>query len=104
MSNSVIEEDLVVDGNIVSKEGNVDVKGRVTGDITAQSVGVLPSGQVQGAVSAETVKIEGKQAGQIRCDELALLGSAEVKADVTAKTMSSEKGARLVGKVEITGN
>jgi cytoskeletal protein CcmA (bactofilin family) len=103
MSNSVIEEDLVVDGNITSQDGTVAVKGRVTGDIVAKSVDVHVSGQVNGAVSADTVNIQGRQSGRIKCSELSLQKHSEVKADVTAQTMSSEKGARLVGKVQITG-
>lgn len=104
MANSVIEEDLVVDGNIQAKEGGVAVKGRVSGDIDAKSVEVLAGGQVQGAMAAETVSITGSHSGSIKCGELSLQGTADVKSDVTARMMSSEKGAKLVGKVQITGS
>ena len=104
MPNSVIEEDLIVDGNIEAKEGSVAVKGRVTGDIAARAIEVLEGGQVKGAMSAESVSILGTHAGSISCDELSLHSTSDVKSDVTAKRMSSEKGAKLVGKVQITGN
>lgn len=103
MSQSVIEEDLTIDGNIVSDGGAVHVKGNVTGDIVARSVDVHATGQVKGAIEAEQVKIQGKQSGRIKCAELSLEKLAEVKSDVTAQTLSSEKGARLIGKVQITG-
>lgn len=103
MTRSVIEEDLVIDGNITSQDGDIEVKGRVTGDITARSVDVHANGSVQGAIAADTVRIGGRQSGRIKCDELSLDKSAEVKADITAQTLTSEKGARLVGKVQITG-
>ena len=104
MPNSVIEEDLIIDGNIEAKDGSVAVKGRITGDISAKTVEVLAGGQVQGAVSADSVSILGSHSGSIKCSELSLQSSADVKSDVTAQMMSSEKGAKLVGKVDITGN
>ncbi len=103
MTRSVIEEDLTIDGNVVSKDGDIDVKGKVTGDITSRSVDVHVSGKVQGAITADAVTIQGTHSGRIECSELALEKNAEVKADVKAQTLSSEKGARLVGKVQITG-
>ncbi|MEZ5778962.1 MAG: polymer-forming cytoskeletal protein [Paracoccaceae bacterium] len=103
MTRSVIEQDLTVDGNVTSKEGDIEVKGRVTGDIVSRSVDVHVSGQVQGAITADLVTIQGRHSGRIECSELSLQKEAEVKADVKAQTLSSEKGARLVGKVQITG-
>lgn len=103
MTKSVIEEDLIIDGNITSKDGDIDVKGRVKGDISAKGVSVSSNGEVTGAISAGAVRIQGRHTGQIDCTELALEKNAEVKADVKAQTLSSEKGARLVGKVQITG-
>lgn len=103
MTKSVIEEDLIIDGNITSKDGEIDVKGRVKGDISAKGVSVSTNGEVTGAISAGAVRIQGRHTGQIDCTELALEKNAEVKADVKAQTLSSEKGARLVGKVQITG-
>lgn len=102
MSRTVIEEDLSIDGNVRSEEGDILVKGRITGDVTARTVEINPGGEVTGAITADAVTIHGRQSGRIKCDELALQKDAEVKADVVAKTMSSEKGARLVGKVQIT--
>ncbi|SPH24605.1 hypothetical protein DEA8626_03656 [Defluviimonas aquaemixtae] len=103
MSRSVIEEDLTVEGNIASPEGDIEVKGRVTGDITSRSVEVHVAGKVDGAISATEVTIQGNHSGRIDCTSLSLDKTAEVKSDVKAQTLSSEKGARLVGKVQITG-
>lgn len=103
MTQSTIEEDLTIDGNVTSESGDVHVKGTVNGDIKARSVDVHAMGQVKGAIEAERVRIQGRQSGRIKCSELALDHEAEVKSDVTAQTLASEKGARLVGKVQITG-
>ncbi len=103
MTKSVIEEDLIIDGNITSEDGDIEVKGRVNGDIAGKSVAVHSHGEVTGALVAGAVRIQGRHTGRIDCTELALEKNAEVKADVKAQTLSSEKGARLVGKVQITG-
>ncbi len=103
MTKSVIEEDLIIDGNITSDEGDIEVKGRVNGDVSGKSVSVHAHGEVTGALVASAVRIQGRHTGRIDCTELALEKNAEVKADVKAQTLSSEKGARLVGKVQITG-
>lgn len=103
MPASVIGEDLVIEGNLTSSEGTVNIKGRVTGDITAKSVDVASGGEVKGAVSADMVNIQGRQSGSVKCKELSLGATSEVQSQVTAQTMSSEKGAKLVGEVRITG-
>ena len=103
MTGTVIETDLVVDGDMSSPEGVINVKGRVTGDITAKSVDVANGGNVKGAVNADIVSIQGNQSGSVKCTELALGSTSEVNSQVTAKTMVSEKGAKIVGEVRITG-
>lgn len=103
MTKTVIGQDLTIDGNVTSKDGDIEIKGRVTGDITSHSVDVSAEGTVHGAIKAEQVVIQGHHSGSIECSELSLQQAAEVKADVKAKTLSSEKGAKLVGKVEISG-
>lgn len=103
MSGSVIEKDLTVDGNVVSSDGTINVKGSVKGDIKAKSVDVAEGGTVDGAVEADRVNIQGRQSGSVKCSELALGATSEVRSKITAQTMSSEKGAKLVGEVQITG-
>ena len=103
MTGTIIESDLVVDGNISAPEGAVSVKGRVTGDLTARTLDVANGGQVNGAVDAQTVTIQGTQSGSIKCAELSLGATSQVNSKVIAKTMVSEKGAKIVGEVKITG-
>lgn len=103
MAGTIIESDLIVDGNITSQEGTIAVKGKVTGDISAKAVDVANGGQVNGAVTAALVSIQGTQSGSVQCDELSLGATSQVNSQVVAKTMISEKGAKIVGEVKITG-
>jgi len=101
--NSVIETDLQIDGNITSSNGNVEVKGRVVGDVTAQAITVQSGGSIEGALSAGEIRIEGNLTGSLKCDDLKLVSTSHVQADILAKTMSTENGAKVVGNVKITG-
>ena len=103
MADSLISEDLTVEGNLDADGGKVVVAGKITGDVKAHSVEVQKNGSVNGAVNAETVHIHGAQNGKITCNELTLAASAAVTSDVTATSMISEKGAKLRGKVSISG-
>lgn len=103
MASSIVEEDLTIEGNIKSNGGGVDVKGNVVGDVSADSITVQLSGSVAGALSAKKITIEGNHNGSLSCDDLKLASTSRVQADVVARTMETESGARVVGKVEITG-
>ena len=103
MPNSMIEEDLTIEGNITSSEGSVDVKGRVVGDVSAETITVQLSGSVDGALSAKRIAVEGTHKGSLSCDNLKLASTARVQADVVAKEMEMESGAKVNGKVDITG-
>ncbi len=103
MPNAVIEEDLTIEGDLIAKESNIAIKGRITGDVQAKAVDVQPGGVVKGSVSAESVTISGELTGTVSCGDLALNETARVSADLSAKTLTSMKGSRVTGKVEIKG-
>lgn len=103
MANSIIEKDLVIDGNVSSAEGGIEIKGKVTGDITADAVIVQVGGSTKGTLSAKSITIEGDHTGSLRCDDLKLGTASTVNADVKAKTMAAESGVKMSGKVKVTG-
>jgi len=100
---SIIEEDLMIEGNSRSSEGSVDVKGRVLGDISAETITVQVSGSVDGAMSATKIAVEGTHKDRLKCDDLQLASTSQVQADVVAKVMATESGATVKGKIDITG-
>jgi cytoskeletal protein CcmA (bactofilin family) len=103
MTKSIISEDLTVTGDITGS-GLIEVQGTVRGDIKSQAVDILNGGQVEGAVTADTAHVRGILKGSLSADSVDLYADATVDADVSAGTMSSEKGARVVGKVDIGGS
>jgi len=104
MSVSIIEEGLTIEGNIKSQQGSVEIKGKVIGDVSAKTIVVQTSGALAGAVSAETVTINGKQTGSIKCADLTLASTSEVHVNVEAQTMTAQSGAKILGKLQITGS
>lgn len=102
MSNSLINADLVVAGNIECKS-DLEIFGSVTGDINAKMVDVGDTGQVDGKVNAESAEIHGTLTGALSVVSVKIHSKAVVNASITAEEMGSEKGARIAGKVNITG-
>ncbi|MFA3919856.1 bactofilin family protein [Ruegeria hyattellae] len=99
----MIEEDLTIEGNVSSSGGSVDVRGHVVGDVSAEMITIQLSGSVDGALSARKITVEGKHKGSLNCDALMLASTSQVQADVSAKTMTTESGAKVSGKVAVTG-
>ena len=103
MQNSIIEEDLTIEGDIKSEQGHVEIKGKVIGDVTAKSVTIHINGSIDGALKAATVNVEGSQTGSIDCTDLTLTATSNVRADVIAQTMTAQSGGSLAGKLQVTG-
>ncbi|MEO9651758.1 MAG: polymer-forming cytoskeletal protein [Roseobacter sp.] len=103
MAASTIETDLVINGNIKSNDGSVEIKGNVVGDVIAASVVVRVGGAVNGALSAKQVSLEGKHKGSLKCESLSLASTSEVDASVDAVTIATESGAKILGQVNVAG-
>jgi cytoskeletal protein CcmA (bactofilin family) len=97
---SFLSEDLIIDGNIISK-GDLEIKGTVTGDISAESISVLDLGKVHGGLKGQDVIIDGSVNGHIHADDLTVSSSANISADITYVRIATEKGAQISGKLAL---
>jgi cytoskeletal protein CcmA (bactofilin family) len=103
MHSAIISEDLTIEGDLLAKDSSLTINGKVTGDVTAKSIDVRPEGQVTGTLSAESVVIGGTVKGKVACSDLALEETARVEADLATSSLTSRKGAKLSGRVEVKG-
>lgn len=97
-SPSIISPDLKVTGNLDSA-GDLQIDGKVIGDIKSRSVTVGEQAHVKGAIISDTARICGSVHGQVRSASVTLAQTARVKGDIFHQTLSIEAGAELEGQV-----
>lgn len=78
---TVISVDLAVAGNLESK-GDIEIHGRVTGDVTGRDVLIGVTANVEGSIIADSIEVFG-----------------HVNGPVTAMTVTVRSGARIIGKI-----
>ena len=93
---SVISADLEVVGDLKSA-GDVQIDGRIKGDVRSRSVIVSAGANIEGSIFAESVQISGRVKGQIEAPKVAMFKSAEVFGDILHETLEIESGAQFQG-------
>ena len=96
---SVLSSDLVVKGNL-STEGDIQIEGKVEGDIQAHLLTVGETSEIKGEIIADDVIINGKVTGCVRGLKVRLTNKARVKGDIIHKAIGIESGAHFEGSVQ----
>jgi cytoskeletal protein CcmA (bactofilin family) len=94
---SILGHDLVITGDIIA-EGEVQIEGRVEGNIKATSLTIGEQGSVNGTIKAGTVVVRGKVSGKITASRVEMLDTANVTADVVQDSLTIANGAFFDGK------
>ena len=94
---SVIAQDIVIEGNIVS-QGILEFGGQITGDITADAVVLTSTARVRGRVQARQLTIEGELQGAASALNVNIKTGALVKANFAYETLEVASGAQVVGE------
>jgi cytoskeletal protein CcmA (bactofilin family) len=100
---SIIGEDLTITGNVASK-GEIQVDGKIEGDIRCSSLLLGDKGEVKGGVVAEDVVLRGHLAGSIRGVRVTLQAKSHVEGDIFHKSLAIEQGAYFEGKSRRSDN
>ena len=95
---SVLAPDLEITGNIHTA-GDVQVLGKVNGDIHAHLLTIGEGSIVKGEVVADDLVINGRIIGRVRGLKVRLTATAQVKGDIIHKTIAIESGAHFEGSV-----
>ena len=93
---SIISADLEITGNLKSA-GDIQIDGRVKGDVHSRSVTISENALIEGSIFGETVKISGTIRGQVEAPSVAIQKSAHVMGDIIHGTLAIESGARFEG-------
>jgi cytoskeletal protein CcmA (bactofilin family) len=94
---SIISADLTITGTLVT-ERDVQVDGRIEGDIRAASLTLGEKALVQGDIYAEEAIIRGRVEGSIRARKVQLTGTAHVEGNIVHdRQLSVDSGAYFEG-------
>ncbi len=93
---SLISADLTIIGNL-NCTGDIQIDGRVEGDIKSKTVTIGESAIVKGSVSADRATLLGTVEGQTRADQVIIAKTAKVVGDIVHRSLSVEAGAILDG-------
>jgi len=96
---SIISNDVRVTGSLVS-QGEVQLDGRIDGDIKAEHLVIGSSGVVEGVVEASSVVVKGKIIGSLNASEVKIENNAHVLGDIFHDTLSIEAGAIIEGSLK----
>lgn len=101
---TVVGPSVNVEGDF-SSEGNIIVKGTVTGSVhTSKILSVEPGAKIIANVRAGNAMIAGEVRGNMKIkDSLELASTARVLGDIEVKTLSIEPGAVVFGKIVMPG-
>lgn len=93
---SIISRDLSVVGDMLS-DGEIQIDGKVNGDIRTRTLIIGESAKVKGEIVAETCHVLGRVDGQIKAKVVKLAQTAHVVGDILHEDLSIETGAFLEG-------
>ena len=94
---SILGRDLIITGD-VKTEGDVQIDGRLDGNIDAARLTIGEQGSVNGNIMAKAVYIRGKVTGLIEASLVELAETANVTADIIQDQLTIANGAFFDGK------
>jgi cytoskeletal protein CcmA (bactofilin family) len=103
MTPSVISADLVVTGTL-SSTGDMQVDGRVEGDVHSAGLVIGEKAVIQGEVLADEVTVRGRVEGSIRARKILLCSTCHVEGNILHEAFAVEAGAFFEGNCRHSDN
>lgn len=94
---SIIGPDVVITGDLVTNE-NLQVSGRIEGDVRCAGLQQDASGAITGNIVADEARLAGTVDGTLTARSVTLETTARVIGEVSYTVLSIESGARVDGK------
>jgi cytoskeletal protein CcmA (bactofilin family) len=100
---SIISADVVVNGTLVST-GDIQIDGRVEGDVRSIGLVIGDRAEIHGEIYAEDVTVRGKVVGRIRARKVLLAATSHVEGDILHEAFAVETGAFFEGNCRHSDN
>src|SRR5882672_8026257 len=100
---SIISGDLMIKGTLVS-HGDVQIDGKVEGDIRSNALVIGEKAIILGDVFAEEAIVRGRVEGSIRARKVQLCATCHVEGNILHEALSVEAGAFFEGNCRHTDN
>lgn len=94
---SVFGADIRIKGD-VHASADLHIDGKVEGDVSCTSLVQGESGEIVGAVKAESARLSGSVRGTITVRDLVVLKTARIQGDVHYDSLTIEQGAQVDGR------
>ena len=92
---TIVSADAAVTGDIASG-GDVQIEGKVTGDVTCKRLTLGAAAEVSGRVECDTAHLHGAISGEIHAATVVVSASARVSGDIHHEAISVDTEGRLV--------
>ena len=99
---SIIAANLTIEGNVKSA-GEVQVEGRIKGDVHVKRLVLGEGAEIIGDIHSEEVLVRGRVIGNIQASKVELCASSQVEGTILHQTISIEMGARFQGDCRHSG-
>jgi cytoskeletal protein CcmA (bactofilin family) len=100
---SIISADLVVNGTLIST-GDIQIDGRVEGDVRSAGLVIGDKAFIQGEILAEDVTVRGRVQGGIRARKVLLCTTSHVEGNILHEAFAVEAGAFFEGNCRHSDN
>lgn len=100
---SIISADMVINGTI-SSTGDIQIDGRIEGDVRSVGLVIGDKAEINGEVLAEDVTVRGKVTGRIRARKVLLAATSHVEGDILHEAFAVESGAFFEGNCRHSDN
>jgi cytoskeletal protein CcmA (bactofilin family) len=100
---SIISADMVINGTL-SSTGDIQVDGRIEGDVRSVGLVIGDKAEIHGEVYAEDVTVRGKVVGRIRARKILLAATSHVEGDILHEAFAVESGAFFEGNCRHSDN
>jgi cytoskeletal protein CcmA (bactofilin family) len=100
---SIISADLVVNGTLTST-GDIQIDGRVEGDVHSSGLVIGDKAHIQGEILADDVTVRGHVHGSIRARKVLLCSTSHVEGNILHEAFSVEHGAFFEGNCRHSDN